>query len=286
MLDILARFDLWLRTDALNLLKVFLVAALLLKLLGWLNARLLAWARREPPDAQRELQIRTMLSMTRSAGSVVVVTIAGMMVLREIGLDVRPILAGAGLVGLAIGFGAQSVVKDVITGFFILVENQYGIGDVIRISGVQGAVEQMTLRRTVIRDGEGAVHHIPNGEIRMAANLTRDWSQVSLAVAVGQRQDVDWVAGLLRSVGQELIEDQELGGFLLEAPRVLGVDKMTGTQVELLMQVRTQPGRQWQISRELRRRIKTALDRAGVNFADPQQVVVLERSPAAPPPGA
>lgn len=274
MLDLLGRFNLWLRTDALNLLKIFAAAALLVKLLRWLDARLVDWAKREPLTAFREQQLRTLGAVLNSVGTVLVLVLAGMMALHEIGLDVRPILAGAGLAGLAVGFGAQNLVHDVINGFFIVLENQYGIGDVVRISGIQGTVEQMTLRRTVLRDNEGAVHNIPNGEIHIVANLSRDWSQVYLHVPVGHRQNVDRVVELLEEVGRQLATDADLRSWVLETPRVLGVDRMTGAQVELLMQVRTAPGRQFDVSRELRRRIKVALERAGIPTTDPHEVLL------------
>ena len=275
-LDLLDRLHTWLFTDALNLLKIFVMAALLIKLLRWTNARILAWAKREPPTGVREQQIRTLTTVMNSVGAVLIVALAGMMALREIGLDVRPILAGAGIVGVAAGFGAQSLVRDVINGFFILVEDQYGIGDVVRIAGIQGAVEQMTLRRTLIRDSEGALHSIANGEIRILANLSRDWSQVSLSVPVAYRQDVDRAVEVLRAAGRELAEDPQAGPLLLETPRILGVDKFSGSQVELLMQVRVQPGKQFEAARALRRKIKLALDQAGIPVSDPQEVRLVE----------
>ncbi len=281
-LEILNRFHTWLLTDALNLVKIIVVAALLVKLLRWTTGRFAELAKRDPLTQAREQQIRTMSGVMNSVGTVLIVALAGMMALREIGLDVRPILAGAGVLGLAVGFGAQSLVRDVIHGFFILVENQYGIGDVVRIGNIQGAVEQLTLRRTQVRDSEGALHTIPNGEIRIVANLTRDWAQVNLSVAVGQGQDVDRVAGLLREVGREMVQDQEFAPLLQEMPRVLGVDKFTGSQVELLVQVRVQPGRQFQVSRELRRRVKLALDRAGIAMQDPQDVRLVAPQPHEP----
>jgi len=281
-LEILNRFHTWLLTDALNLVKIFVVAALLVRLLRWTTGRFVDLAKRDPLTQAREQQIRTMSTVVNSVGTVLIVGLAGMMALREIGLDVRPILAGAGVLGLAVGFGAQSLVRDVIQGFFILVENQYGIGDVVRIGNIQGAVEQLTLRRTQVRDSEGALHTIPNGEIRIVANLTRDWAQVNVSVAVGQGQDVDRVAGVLRQVGREMLQDQEFGPLLQETPRVLGVDKFTGSQVELLMQARVQPGRQFQVSRELRRRVKLALDREGIAMQDPQDVRLVQSPPPEP----
>lgn len=277
-LTVLDRFYGWLLTDAINLLKIFVVAALLVKLLRWTDGRLLRWTQREPLTTQREQQIRTMTGVLNSLGTAIIVALASMMALREIGLDVRPILAGAGVVGLAAGFGAQNLVRDVINGIFILVENQYGIGDIVRVAGIQGNVELMTLRRTVIRDSEGAVHNIPNGEIRIIANLSRDWSQVSLPVAVGQRQHLDRVLELLRAAGRELAADPIVGPYLLETPRLLGLDRFSDGQMEILLQVRTQAGRQAEVSRQLRASIKMAFERAGLSLADPQEVFLTPRA--------
>lgn len=271
-MPLLDRFYGWLATEGLNLLKIFVVAALLVRLVRWTSRRMFEWAKRQPLTAQREQQILTMTSVVNGVGAVTIGALSSMMALKEIGLDVRPLLAGAGIVGLAAGFGAQNMVRDLIQGVFILVENQYGIGDLIRVAGIQGTVELMTLRRTVVRDGEGAIHYVPNGEIRIVANLSRDWSQVSLSVPVGARKNLEQVLDLLRAAGRELAEDPATGPCLLETPRLLGLDKFTTQEMEILMQVRTQPGRREEVSRELRRRIKMGFERAGLSPADPLEV--------------
>ncbi len=259
----------WLLTDGVNLAKIFVVAALLVKLVRQLDGRLLLWLNRDQLTPYREQQIRTMTTVLNRLGSTVVIVLAGMMALREIGLDVRPILAGAGVIGLAVGFGAQHLVRDLIAGIFILVDDQYAIGDVVRVAGVEGKVELLTLRRTVLRDGDGAMHTIPNGEIRVATNLTRAWSQVSIPVPIGHRQPLDQVVKVLEESAQRLAADPKLSDLLLEAPKVLGVTRMAGAHLEVLVQVRVQPGSQFEVGREWRRMIKDGLDAAGILQFEP-----------------
>lgn len=276
ILTISERLYTWLLTDALNLLKIFAVAALLVKALRWATARLLAWQQKDSASVYREQMIRTITSVMNDLGTVTILAFAGMMALKEINLDVRPLLAGAGVVGLAVGFGAQNLVRDLFYGVFIVLENQYGIGDVIRVGTLTGQVEDMTLRRTVLRDGEGTLFTIPNGEIKMVGNLTRDWSQVSFTVAVGQRQKLEEVLSLLRGTIEELQADQSIQNDLLQPPQILGLERFTGAQMEILLQVRTRAGRQADVGREWRRLIKLALERAGIPLNDPQDLRIVE----------
>ena len=168
-------------------------------------------------------------------------------------------LASAGIAGLAIGFGAQTLVKDFINGFFILAENQYDIGDTIRIAGVQGVVENMTLRRTVLRDADGTVHTVPSSDIKVVSNLTRDWTQINLHVSVAYGVDSDRVIGLLKQVGEELANDPTFADLIVAQPEVPGIDKVSGNAVDYLMLVKTKPGSQFAVKRELQRRIKVML---------------------------
>lgn len=259
----------WLLNDAINLLKIFVVAAILVKVIRSLDGRLILWLNRDKMTPYREQQIRTMSTVLNRLGSTAVIVLAGMMALREFGLDVRPILAGAGVIGLAVGFGAQHLVRDLIAGIFILVDDQYAIGDTVRVAGVEGKVELLTLRRTVLRDTDGAMHTIPNGEIRVATNLTRTWSQVSITVPIGHRQPLGQVLKVLEESAQRLAADQQWSPHLLEPPKVLGVTKLSGTHMEVQVQVRVQPGSQNEVGREWRRMIKEGLDAAGILQAEP-----------------
>jgi hypothetical protein len=168
--------------------------------------------------------------------------------------------AGAGIAGLAVGFGAQNLVKDTINGLFILVENQYGKGDVVNIAGVGGLVEDVNLRRTVLRDLDGAVHSIPNSEVTKSSNLTRGWSRVNMNIGVAYGEDLDRVMGVIDRVGQELEKDPDFGPMILSAPHALRVDAFGESGIEIKILGETQPIRQWDVTGELRRRLKKAFD--------------------------
>lgn len=208
---------------------------------------------------------------------VVLVLTASLMVLDQLGFSIAPILAGAGIVGIAIGFGAQSLVKDMLAGIFVLLENQYSRGDVVKIAGVSGIVEDINLRRTVLRDLDGIVHSVPNGEVRVASNFTRGWSRVNLNVTIGFDEDLDRVRRLLDRVGAELALDPEWGPLILEAPKVLRVDAFEESGMALKMLATTKPIRQWDVAGELRRRIKIAFDTEGIRIPYPHRVVIVRQ---------
>jgi small conductance mechanosensitive channel len=175
-------------------------------------------------------------------------------------INIAPLLASAGIAGLAIGFGAQTLVKDMINGFFILVENQFQVGDVIRTSGVSGKVEQVTMRRTLLRDVDGALHVVPNGNIQIVSNLTRDWSQVTLHVSVDYNENSDRVIELLNAVSKDMYSDPALAGDVVAEPQVLGIERVRGLEVDYLLLAKVRPGRQHDVGRELRRRIKACFE--------------------------
>jgi small conductance mechanosensitive channel len=187
-----------------------------------------------------------------------------------------PLLASAGIAGLAIGFGAQTLVHDVINGFFILMENQYEVGDTVRIAGLTGTVERMTLRSTLLRDDQGALSTIPNGKIDIVSNLTRDWAQVTLRVTAAYSEPSERVIELLKQVGMELRNDPQFSGSLLADPQVPGIERVTGLEVDYLMLVKTRPGAQWDVSRELRRRIKECFEKNGIQPGGPGRMYVVE----------
>jgi small-conductance mechanosensitive channel len=272
-MNLLERLNLWFFNEGLNLVKLIFVTLVLIRVLRWATNRAHKWAA-DATDPQRLQQIKTTAGALEGLGQVVILGFAAATGLREIGLDVRPMLAGAGVIGLALGLGAQNVVRDTLSGAFILLDNQFGVGDTIRTGTITGTVEMMSLRRTVIRDGEGAAYNIPNGEIRIVANLTRSWSQVSFSVPVAANQPVDRVLEILTATGKELAANSDLSVLLLEAPRVLGVENIAGQKMEILLQVRVSPGRQADIAREWRRLIMQAFDAAGIPFQDLRMVMV------------
>jgi small conductance mechanosensitive channel len=267
---------LWLKTSGLRLLVIAIGSFLLIRLLRAVAERIpnLMAAGGEPGITEREKRARTAASLIRTVGTTLVVIVAVMMAFREIGLDITPLIAGAGVAGLAIGFGAQSLIKDIVAGFFILLDDQFHVGDVIQAAGVSGQVEQMTLRMTIIRDLQGTVHFIPNGEIKVVSNLTKEWSRAVLEIGVSYEEDVDRVIALLSEIGRSLAEDESFGKLVLEPPQVLGVEALTDSQVTIRMLTKTVPFKQWEVARELRRRIKTRFDREGIRTPYPHRVII------------
>jgi small conductance mechanosensitive channel len=221
----------------------------------------------------QEQRTRTLISLLRSVGVVLIVVLFIFMTLGALGVQLGPLLAGAGVLGLAVSFGAQSLVKDVISGLFMLFENQFGVGDVIRIEGVSGAVEKMTLRVVVLRDTHGAVHIVPNGQITKVSNLTRGWSRAVLDVAVAHKEDPDRAMVVLREVGEELYEDPEWKPLLVEPVQVPGIENLTDTAVTIRIMAKTLPLKQWDVARELRRRIKLRFDQAGIEIPHATQTM-------------
>jgi small conductance mechanosensitive channel len=258
-----------------RILAILLVAFILSRLLKLVARHLSELSNRQNlPSAVRSQQIRTFSSVIYSIGMFIILFIAAMQILALLGVNMGPLLASAGVAGLAIGFGAQTLVKDFINGFFILAENQYDIGDTIRIAGVQGVVETMTLRRTVLRDADGTVHTVPSSNIQVVSNLTRDWTQVNLHTSVAYAVDSDKVIALLKQVGDEFANDPAFANMVVATPEVSGIDKVSGNAVDYLMLVKTTPGSQYVVRRELQRRVKAAFEKNHIEPGDPSRVIV------------
>jgi small conductance mechanosensitive channel len=221
----------------------------------------------------QEQRTRTLVSLLRSVGRVVIAVLALFMVLGALGLQLGPLLAGAGVVGLAVSFGAQSLVKDVISGLFILLENQFGVGDVVRLEGVSGAVERMTLRVVVLRDVYGVVHVVPNGEIKKVSNLTRGWARVVLDVSVAYKEDPDRVMEVMRDEGQRMWKDPAWRPVIMEEMQVPGIEAFGESGVNIRIWAKVLPLKQWEVARELRRRLKHRFDAEGIEIPFPHQTV-------------
>lgn len=232
------------------------------------------------PEVEIEKRVDTLSHVIHRTILLVAVVIGLLTILPELGINIGALLAGAGLVGLAVGFGAQSLVKDVISGLFILVENQYGKGDVVNVAGVGGLVEDVNLRRTLLRDLDGAVHTIPNGEITVASNLTRQWSRVNMNVSVAYGEDLDRVMAVINRVGEQLAQDPDFGPLITGAPRALRVDDFGDSGIEIKILGETQPIRQWDVMGEMRKRLKRAFDEEGIEIPFPHRVLVTHGAKA------
>jgi small conductance mechanosensitive channel len=201
-------------------------------------------------------------------------------------IDIAPLLAGAGILGLAFSFGAQSLVKDVISGFFYLVEGQFAMGDVIEVAGKTGVVERMTLRMVVLRDAHGTVHMIPNGQITTVSNMTRKWARAVVDVGVAYGTDLDRALGVFRDEAERFSHDPAWQSKFDGEPEIAGVTELDENAVTIRTLIRTQAGQQWAVGREFRRRIKNRLDREGIEIPFPQRTMHVRMEGAAGPLGA
>ena len=274
----------WLLEHGILILVIILLSYLTYKVLQVIIPRLierLVTVRGKGRSARQEIAKRSsVLSkvLTTAIGAVIVIATI-FMILSEVGIDITPLLAGAGVVGIAIGFGAQTLIKDFLTGLFIVLEDYYSKGDVVRIAGVAGLVEEVNLRRTILRDLDGIVHIIPNGEIKIASNFTRNWSRVNLNIPVAYGEDLDKVIEVINRVGEELAEDETFGPMIIGTPKVLRVDKFGDSAIEIKVLGETQPIKQWDVMGELRKRIKKVFDEEGIEIPWPHVKLYFGESP-------
>jgi small conductance mechanosensitive channel len=270
--DDLIRFA---RYDVPKLIAIILLAFILVRMLTIITRKMVDLSKRAAVHPSiRAQQVSTLVGVVRSAGIFVILFVAVMQALQVFNINIAPLLASAGIAGLAIGFGAQTLVKDVINGFFILAENQFEVGDVIKAAGVQGIVEEITMRRTILRDTDGTVHTVPNSNIQIVSNTTRDWSQVTLHVAVDYSEESERVMQILREAAMELYNDVEFRDDIVAEPDVPGIERVSGHEVDYLVIVKVRPRRQDRVSRELRRRIKACLEKNQIKAAGPVQVYI------------
>jgi len=219
---------------------------------------------------ERENRAATLASVLRNTASVAIIVSGVLMILDELSISIGPLLGSAAVIGLAVAFGTQNLIKDYFTGFMLLLEDQYGVNDVVKIGGVSGSVERITLRTTVLRDLEGTVHFIPHGSITTVSNLTHDWSRAVFEVRVAYTEDVDRVIAALTEVGKSLREDSEYNKSILDDLQMLGVDQLGETAVILKFFIKTVPLQQWKVKREMLRRVKKKFDESaiGLHFAN------------------
>jgi small conductance mechanosensitive channel len=263
-----------------------LIRILFILVLGWVGGAIVArvlrnlekrWIRRgqaegEPPSESVK-RAETLVRLIRQGVYLVLWTAIGLVVLKEVGVEIGPILAGAGVAGLAVGFGAQNLVRDVIAGFFLILENQIRVGDVAIINGTGGLVEEVNFRTVVLRDLSGVVHVFPNGTINTLSNMTQEWSAYVFEIGVAYKENTDRVVAVMEGVLSELQADEIYGSLILEAPEIMGVDKFADSAVVIKGRIKTRPIRQWMVGREFLRRLKMAFDKEGIEIPFPHQTV-------------
>ncbi len=229
------------------------------------------------PFDERSKRARTIGATLGRFFTILIWSAEALMALRELGVDITPLLTGAGIIGLAVGFGAQTLVKDIISGLFLIAEDQVRIGDVVEINGIGGTVEEINLRTVVLRDMEGVVQTISAGEIRVVANKSKDFSYYVIDLGVGYDDDTDVIVEVVRATARELMQDPGYAAFILEPLEVIGVDAFKPSEVTLRFRIKTVPLRQWEVGRELRRRIKKAFDARGIRIPGPQLSIQMSR---------
>jgi small conductance mechanosensitive channel len=215
----------------------------------------------------------TLIRIFNGALRIVILILAIMMILQEVGLKIGPLIAGAGIIGLAVGFGGQYLIRDIISGFFLILENQYRIGDSIDINGTGGLVEDISLRKTTLRDMNGTVHHIPHGEIKIVSNLSKSYARVNLNIGISYKSDLEQAISVINRTGMELAEDPLFRDSVISPPQFLRVNDFADSAVVLKILGDTKPLKQWEITGELRKRLKIAFDREGIEIPFPQRVI-------------
>lgn len=257
---------------------IVVLAALGLVVVHFLSQRFLRIARSaEHLHEERQQQLVTLTQNLRWVADVVIVVAALLMLLSKF-IDITPLLAGAGVAGLAVSLGAQTLIRDLIGGFLILVENQYTLEDVIQVGDVSGEVERLTLRATYLRDTNGRLHIIPNGEVRVVSNLTKDWSRALVDLVVAYDEDLDRVLYVLEMTAEEFAQIPAFESQLLEPPQVMGPISLGDWAITVRVMVKTQPGKQWEIARELQKRILAVCERENITLPYPRQEVWVRES--------
>lgn len=269
----------WLATAGLNIAIILILSVVGYLLLSFATRKVTEHMQQldDEDDSHFDLRLETIRRLINTTALVIITAVALLTILSEVGINVGPLLASVGVASLALGLGAQALVKDAISGFFIIVEGQYQVGDVIEYAGIVGTVEDLTLRVTQIRDAQGYLHFVPNGEIRVVANRTRDWSRAVIDVGIAYDDDVTLAKQTLNEIGVMAGEDPDVGPLLLEEPTITGIEGLDEWQVRLRVIVKTKANEHWAVHRYYRQQIRTMFPERGLTLPFPRQEVLLVR---------
>ena len=266
----------WLSSQGLKIVLIIIIAFLINRFGSKIIEKAIKKGVKDGTAYATEKRQKTLTRIFSAALRIIVWLIAIMMILPIFGIDVGPILAGAGVLGVALGFGAQYMIRDFLAGLFIIIENQYRVGDVMCADGTCGSVEDITLRKTVLRDLDGVVHHVPNGEIKKASNLSKGFARVNLNIGVSYGADLEKVIKIVNKTGNELAKDPAWNESITRPPQFLRVDDFGDSAVVVKILGETKPLKQWDVTGELRKRIKVAFDKEGIEI--PYQQIVLHQA--------
>jgi len=274
----------WVVTNGLRVVLILVLTLVVIKVLQLINMRLFRRAA-ERKDEEFKKRMDTLGSIIGGLLKVIIITVAVIMIMSELGVKVGPILAAAGIVGVAIGFGAQHLVKDLISGFFLLMDDQIRVGDVVQIAEKGGLVEKISLRVTTLRDLAGNVHYVRNGEINVVTNMTKEYSRYVFDIGVAYREDVDEVIDVVKQVDEELRSDAEYANDILEPIEILGLDQFANSAVIIKARTKTKPIRQWAVGREFNRRLKKRFDEKDIEIPFPHVTLYMgqDKKGEAPP---
>jgi len=274
----------WLLTSGLRILLILVLMFIVLKIAQMLSVRLLGKSA-AGRDAEFQKRADTLSSVVRTGVAITIMVLAAIMIMGELGIKIGPVLAAAGIVGVAVGFGAQSLVKDVISGFFILLEDQIRVGDVVQIAEKGGLVERLNLRMTVLRDLAGNVHYVPNGEITVVTNMTKEFSRYVFDIGVAYRENVDEVIDVIKRIDDELRNDPDYKDDILEPIEVFGLDQFANSAIVIKARTTTKPIKQWRVAREFNRRLKNAFDERDIEIPFPHVTLYMgeDKQGGAPP---
>jgi len=265
----------WALASGPHILITLLLTIIALRVTKMLSNRFTAQVIKKSDDPEFHKRTHTLASIIRYALIVLIIIVATMILLKEIGIEIGPLLAAAGIVGLAVGFGAQSLVKDVISGFFILLEDQVRVGDVVQIAGKVGVVEKIHLKTTILRDLSGNVHFVPNGQIDSVTNMTKDYSRYVFDIGVAYRENVDEVINVIKEVDEELRNDPAYKDDILEPIEVLGLDEFADSAIIIKARTTTKPIKQWYVGREFKRRLKMKFDEKDIEIPFPHVTLYM-----------
>ncbi len=267
----------WGLTHGIRILLILFGMWILIKMAAIIGRRIIKIAEDDDPttDNDRERRAKTLAQIFNRVVMILVIVFGVISIIKELGFDIGPVLAGAGIIGLAIGFGSQSLVKDIVSGFFLIMENQIRVGDVVKIGDISGTVEKITLRIVVLRDLEAVVHVIPNGEIKTLSNMTFGWSRSVVDINVAYRENVDDVMKVLKDIGLQMALEEKYKSSIIEEPTILGVDSLGESAVIIKVLFKTMPLMQWDVGREFRRRVKNEFDRLGIEIPFPQRTIYI-----------
>jgi len=264
----------WFITSGLRVLLIVILTLIALRVARFLSVRIFMLSRKER-DAEFQKRVDTLSSVIRYVLVIGIFLVAAMMVMGELGIEIGPVLAAAGIVGLAVGFGAQSLVQDVISGFFILLEDQIRVGDVVQIGDKGGVVERMTLRMVVLRDLAGNVHFVRNGQIQVVTNMTKEYGRYVFDIGVAYREDVDEVIEVIKGVDEELRSDPKFMDDILEPIEILGLDQFADSAVIIKARTKTKPIMQWAVGREFNKRLKKKFDEKNIEIPFPHMTLYV-----------